>query len=83
MGRVVEGFTFNDFCLKCQKVTAHRVEVDGKNFLGICSSCNQPRIMANMQQVYYPGTQLWVTKFKIGNLDSVVAGKLLEAARNA
>jgi len=37
--------------------------------------------MANLNQVYYPKTELWVTRFKIGNLASVVAGKLLDAAK--
>lgn len=82
MGRLVEGFTFNDFCLKCQKVLEHTIELDGQDFFGVCSSCGQSRAMANMKQVYYPKTELWVTQFKIGNLPSVVAGKLLEAAKH-
>jgi hypothetical protein len=82
MGRIAEGFSFNDFCLKCQKVTENRVEVEDKEFFGICSSCGRSRMMVEMRQVYYPKTELWVTKFKIGNLPSVVAGKLLDAAKN-
>ena len=81
MGRLIEGFSFNDFCLKCQKVSEHRIEVDGKEFFGVCPSCSQSRVMANLSQVYYPKTKLWVTRFKIGNLPSVVAGKLLDAAK--
>lgn len=82
MGRLVEGFSFNDFCLKCQRVSEHKVEVEGREFLGVCSSCGQSRIMANLSQVYYPQSELWVTRFKIGNLPSVVAGKLLDAAKD-
>jgi hypothetical protein len=82
MSRLVEGFSFNDFCLKCQKVLEHRVEVEGREFFGVCSGCGQRRAMANLSQVYYPKTELWVTRFKIGNLPSVVAGKLIDAAKN-
>jgi DNA-directed RNA polymerase subunit RPC12/RpoP len=80
---VVEGFSFGDFCMKCQKVVAHRIELDGKELLGVCSSCGQRRVMTDVNQVYYPKTDLWVTRFKIGNLLSVVAGKLLDAAKHA
>ena len=38
--------------------------------------------MADVNQVYYPKTELWVTRFKIGNLPSVVAGKLIDAAKH-
>jgi len=38
--------------------------------------------MANLNQVYYPKNELWVTRFRIGNLPSVVAGKLLDATKN-
>ena len=82
MGRMVEGFVFSDFCLKCQKVLEHRVEVDRREFFGICSSCGLRRVMSGVKQVYYPKTELWVTRFKIGNLPSVVAGKLLDATKD-
>ena len=82
MGLLVEGFSFNDFCLKCEKVSGHLIEVDGRVFFGVCSSCGQKRVMANLNQVYYPKNELWVTRFRIGNLPSVVAGKLLDAAKN-
>lgn len=81
MGRMVNGFSFSDFCLKCQKLSAHRVEVDGKEFFGVCSSCGRSRVISGVHQVYYPKTDLWVTRFKIGNLPSVVAGKLLDAVK--
>jgi hypothetical protein len=81
MGRTVEGFSFTDFCLKCQKLSPHRIEVDGKELFGICSSCGRSRVMSALHQVFYPKTDLWITRFKIGNLPSVVAGKLLDAAK--
>jgi len=81
MGRIIEGFSFSDFCLKCEKVLAHSIEADGNEFYGVCSSCSRRRKMSGVHQVFYPKTELWVTRFKIGNLPSVVAGKLLEATK--
>jgi len=81
MGTTVDGFSFSEFCLKCQKVMEHRVVVEGKDFFGVCSSCGQSRLMTDLNQVYYPKTELWVTRFKIGNLASVVTGKLLDAVK--
>jgi hypothetical protein len=81
MGTTVEGFSFSEFCLKCQKVMEHRVEIERKDFFGVCSSCDQSRLMTGLNQVYYPKTELWVTRFKIGNLASVVTGKLLDALK--
>ncbi len=75
----MEGFTFNDFCLRCQKVMEHKIELEGKELYGICSSCGEKRTLTEVKQVYYPKTDLWVTRFKIGNLPGVVAGKLLDA----
>ena len=82
MGTTVEGFSFSEFCLKCQKVMEHRVEVERKDFFGVCSSCGQSRLMTGVNQVCYPRTELWVTRFQIGNLASVVTGKLLDAAKH-
>jgi DNA-directed RNA polymerase subunit RPC12/RpoP len=82
MGTTVEGFSFSEFCLKCQKIMEHRVEVERNDFFGVCSSCGQRRLMTGVNQVYYPKTELWVTRFKIGNLASVVTGKLLDAAKH-
>ena len=81
MGRLIDGFSFNDFCLKCQKISENRIEMDGRDLFGVCSICGQKRVMANVNQIYYPKTELWVTRFKIGNLPNVVAGKLLDAAK--
>ncbi len=82
MGTIVGGFSFSDFCLKCEKVMEHRVKVERKDFFGTCSSCGQSRLMTDLNQVFYPRTKLWVTRFKIGNLASVVTGKLLDAAKH-
>jgi hypothetical protein len=82
MGTVVSGFAFNDFCQRCQKIMEHRIEVQGKELSGICSSCGDKRAVRQPSQVYYPKTDLWVTRFKIGNLQSLVAGKLLDAIKN-
>jgi hypothetical protein len=75
----VEGFIFNDYCLKCQKTTEYRILLEGKQLFGACSSCGEKRALTEVRQVHYPQTDLWVTRFKIGNLPSVVTGKLLEA----
>ncbi len=83
MGTVVEGFAFNDFCLRCQKVMEHKIALQGKDLLGICSSCGEQRAMTDVNQVNYPKTSLWVTRFKIGNLPCVVEGKLLDAVPHA
>jgi hypothetical protein len=60
----------------------HKVEVEREDFFGVCSSCGQSRLMMDLNQVYYPKTELWVTRFKIGNLASVVTGKLLDAVKH-
>ena len=83
MSIVVEGFVFSDFCLRCQKVTEHKVEAEGKDLFGKCQSCGEHRKMTELKQMYYPTSELWVTRFKIGNLPSVVTGKLLDATRHA
>ena len=75
------GFSFSDFCIHCQKVTENTVEGDGKELFGKCQSCGVQRRMTELKQTFYPATELWVTQFKIGNIPSVVAGKLLDAAR--
>ncbi|OFX16374.1 hypothetical protein A3K71_06760 [archaeon RBG_16_50_20] len=83
MENMVDGFVFNDFCLQCQKVMEHKVALEGNEFFAVCSKCDQKRHMINLNQVYYPKTDLWVTRFKVGNLPSVVAGKLLDAVKHA
>jgi len=83
MESLIEGFVFNDFCLQCQKVMEHKIASLGNEFLGVCSSCGQKRVMVDLNQVYYPETDLWVTRFKIGNIPSVVTGKLINAEKRA
>jgi uncharacterized Zn finger protein len=78
----VEGFMFNDYCLQCQKTTVHKIVLEGKELLGACSSCGERRKLTEVKQVYYSNTDIWVTRFKVSNLPSVVAGKLLDAIRN-
>jgi len=50
---------------------------------GECSTCGERRIMTDLTQVYYAKTDLWVTRFKVGNLPSVVAGKLLDSVAHS
>jgi hypothetical protein len=78
-----EGFVFDDFCLQCQKIMEHKIILEHREFFGICSSCGRKRLMTDLNQVYYPKTDLWVTRFKIANLPSVVTGKLLDIAKHA
>jgi hypothetical protein len=78
----VEGFVFNDYCHECQKTTEHGILLEGKQLFGACSSCGQKRTLTEVKQVHYPQTDLWVTRFKIGNLPSVVTGKLLDTIRH-
>jgi hypothetical protein len=80
--KTIDSFVFNDFCLQCQKVTEHKIALEGRAFFGLCGNCNMKRLMTNLAQVYYPRTDLWVTRFKIGNLPSVVSGKLLDATKH-
>lgn len=82
MDTMVEGFAFNDFCQRCQKVMEHKIELESKELFGVCVSCGEKRRLMDPNQVYYPKTDLWVTRFKIGNLQSVVAGKLLDSVRH-
>jgi anion-transporting ArsA/GET3 family ATPase len=55
---MVDGFVFNDFCLQCQKVMEHKVALEGNEFFAVCSKCDQKRHMINLNQVYYPKTDL-------------------------
>jgi hypothetical protein len=80
---VVEGFAFNDYCIQCDKIAEHRISLQGKEFLGVCSSCGQKRLMTNISETYYPQSDLWVTRFRIGNVPGVVAGKVSDAAKRA
>jgi len=83
MGAHMDGFVFNDFCQHCQKVMEHRIEFEDKTLYGVCESCGEKRPMTGANQVYYTRTDLWVTRFKIGNIQNVVEGKLLDAVKHA
>ncbi len=82
MVTAVECFAFNDFCLQCQKLSEHKIMVEGKELFGVCTSCQHKRPLVQVNEVHYPKTNLWVTRFKIGNLPSVVEGRLLDAVRH-
>jgi hypothetical protein len=83
MDSVIEGFAFIDFCTQCHKLQEHRVSSQDNEFYGMCSSCGQKRLMTDLNEVYYPQNDLWVTRFKIGNMPSVVAGKAIDAVKRA
>ena len=78
----IDDFAFNDFCQHCQKVTEHKIELEDKALFGVCSICDEKRTMTEVNEVYYPKTELWVTRFKIGNIQSVVTGKLLDTIKH-
>jgi len=81
MGIQMDGFAFNDYCFQCQKTTEHKILLEGKELFGACSSCGEKRALTEVEQIYYQKTDLWVTRFKIGNLPGVVTGKLLDTVR--
>ena len=83
MGAHMDGFAFNDFCQHCQKVMEHGIEFENKALSGVCKRCGEKRPITGANQVYYPKTDLWVTRFKIGNIQNVVAGKLLDAVKHS
>ena len=78
----MEGFVFNDYCFQCQRTVEHRILLEGDGLFGACSSCREKHPLTEVKQVHYQNTDLWVTRFKIGNLPSVVAGKLLDTVRH-
>ena len=75
--RVISGFIFNDYCQQCQKVTEHRIGLND-SIIGACVGCNANRSLTALKQVFYSKVDLWITRFKVSNLDNVVAGKLLD-----
>ena len=80
MMRTINGFAFNDFCLACREVTENRIDVNS-SVVGVCVGCTFQRPLTDLKQVFYSKTDLWVTRFKAGNLSNVVAGKLLDSIR--
>jgi hypothetical protein len=81
METTIQEFTFNDFCQRCQRVMEHKIIIEGKMLEGKCLTCGLNRPITEADQVYYSNTDLWVTRFKIGNLPNVVTGKLFETIR--
>jgi hypothetical protein len=79
--RVIDGFKFNDFCQQCQNVREHTIAVDNSTVIGMCDICKFQRPLTELRQEFYSKTSLWTTRFKIGNLSSVVEGKLVDAIR--
>jgi hypothetical protein len=79
MGIQMEGFVFNDYCFQCQRITEHKILLEDKELSGACSSCGEKRALTEINQIHYQKTDLWVTRFKMGNLPSVVVGKLVDA----
>ena len=78
----IGGFAFNDFCQRCQRVAEHAIIAERKEIKGKCSICSEKRLITEVSQLYYSNTDLWVTRFKIGNLTNVVTGKLLDTVRH-
>jgi hypothetical protein len=77
----IDNYTFHDFCLRCQKVMEHKIEFHDKTLLGVCEACGEKRQLTDANQVHYPKADLWVTRFKIGNIQNVVTGRLLDAVK--
>ncbi len=77
----IDGFEFNDFCVHCQKVMQHKIVSESRALRGVCVSCGGTRPLMEPNQIYYSSTDLWVTRFKIGNLQNVTTGRLLEAVK--
>ena len=80
--RIIDGFTFYEFCQVCEKVAKHRIEADSSITLGICESCDHSLPLSELNEVHYDKTDLWVTRFIMGNMNNVVAGRLLRALRS-
>jgi hypothetical protein len=77
--RVIDGFAFYEFCQFCDKIAKHRIEADGSMVLGVCESCNHSLPLSELSEVFYDKTDLWVTRFKMDNMNNVVTGRLLHA----
>ena len=80
--KVIEGFAFYEFCQFCQKVAKHRIGTDNSAVLGLCESCEHRLPLSELKEVFYHNTDLWVTRFKISNMNNVVTGRLLHALRS-
>jgi len=80
--RIINGFEFYDFCQSCKKIAKYRVEVDNSQVLGVCESCEHQQPLTGLNEVFYHNSDLWVTRFKMSNMNSVVTGKLVHALRS-
>ena len=80
--RIVDGFTFYEYCRFCQKIVKYRIESDQSTVLGVCQSCEHPEPLCELKETFYAKTDLWVTRFKMTNMNSVVTGRLLHALRS-
>ena len=80
--RVINGFMFFDFCQSCKMVTKFRIEADNSSVLGICEACEDHQPLTELNEIFYKKSDLWVTRFKMGNMNNVVTGKLIHALRS-
>ena len=80
--RIIDGFAFYEFCQSCQKIAKHRIETDSSIGLGVCESCDHSQQLFELNEVFYDKTDLWVTRFKMNNMNNVVVGRLLHALRS-
>jgi len=81
--KIINGFAFYDYCQSCKIVTKYRIESDNSSVLGVCGSCEQQQALADLNEISYEKPNLWVTRFKIGNMNNVVTGKLIHALRSS
>ena len=79
--KVIDGFEFNDYCQKCQRVKEQKIAADNSSFVAVCESCQLKRPIIELKQEFYPKTSLWVTRFKVGNQSGIVTGKLADAIK--
>lgn len=50
--------------------------------VGVCESCDHSQQLSELVEVFYDKTDLWVTRFKMSNMNNVVVGRLLHALRS-
>jgi len=79
---IIDGFAFYEFCQFCQKIKKHKIETDNSIALGFCESCERRLPLSELNEIFYPKTDLWVTRFKMNNMNNVTAGRLSHALRS-
>jgi len=77
--RMINGFAFYDYCQYCKMITKYRIETDNSSAIGVCESCEHSQALAELNEIFYQKTGLWVTRFKMSNMNNVVTGKLIHA----